>query len=259
VRYTRRMRFIAAFASSLGLALAVFACAADATDDSAPEGDEVDTGNEQDITKAKSQLQGSWTIADESKDDTSTVAYELRPGGELWRDDNRILNGVMVKDAPRPVTRSSGTYTINTSKHTLTLHLKNPIKTTEVLTFDYKPGRILNGVFKPGSEPDTRATLTLTREPKPNERTRAPSYVFKHADSWCTADQDCKDEAKDKTWLEGTGAPSVTCDKTNRICLAAVNGGVNPNKCGNTTCAAGMVCCNPLMNICTKPGEFCIQ
>jgi predicted secreted protein len=30
-------------------------------------------------------------------------------------------------------------------------------------------------------------------------------------------------------------------------------------RCGNTTCAAGDVCCNPIMNICTRPGMFCIQ
>jgi hypothetical protein len=28
--------------------------------------------------------------------------------------------------------------------------------------------------------------------------------------------------------------------------------------CGTTTCGAGLVCCNPLMNICTPPGGFCI-
>lgn len=30
-------------------------------------------------------------------------------------------------------------------------------------------------------------------------------------------------------------------------------------RCGNGTCGAGMVCCNPLMAICTLPGQFCIQ
>jgi predicted secreted protein len=29
--------------------------------------------------------------------------------------------------------------------------------------------------------------------------------------------------------------------------------------CGNGTCGAGMVCCNPLQAICTLPGKFCIQ
>lgn len=30
-------------------------------------------------------------------------------------------------------------------------------------------------------------------------------------------------------------------------------------RCGTTTCAAGYVCCNPLRNICTRPGMVCIQ
>jgi hypothetical protein len=30
-------------------------------------------------------------------------------------------------------------------------------------------------------------------------------------------------------------------------------------RCGTTTCGAGLVCCNPLRNICTRPGMFCIQ
>jgi predicted secreted protein len=30
-------------------------------------------------------------------------------------------------------------------------------------------------------------------------------------------------------------------------------------RCGNATCGAGLVCCNPLRGICTAPGKFCIQ
>jgi len=29
--------------------------------------------------------------------------------------------------------------------------------------------------------------------------------------------------------------------------------------CGRVTCGPGTVCCNPLMDICTPPGQFCIQ
>jgi len=29
--------------------------------------------------------------------------------------------------------------------------------------------------------------------------------------------------------------------------------------CGASVCAPGLVCCNPLSAICTKPGEFCTQ
>jgi len=41
------------------------------------------------------------------------------------------------------------------------------------------------------------------------------------------------------------------------MCQAKTSGTGVP--CGTTTCAVGDVCCNPLMNICTKPGMFCIQ
>jgi hypothetical protein len=30
-------------------------------------------------------------------------------------------------------------------------------------------------------------------------------------------------------------------------------------KCGTTTCAAGLYCCNPLRNMCARPGMMCIQ
>ena len=34
---------------------------------------------------------------------------------------------------------------------------------------------------------------------------------------------------------------------------------VKTESCGDVQCAPGFVCCNPLMNICTKPGGVCIQ
>ncbi len=245
------MRHIRFSAAAL-VAFSVFACSSSSQDDSQPDGDNADTGTEQDITSARNNLEGSWTVADESKDLSSTVAYELRPNGDFWRDDNRILNGVLVKGAPQPVARTSGTYVINTVNHTITLHVTSPIKATEVVAFEYTPGRVLNGVFKPGSEPDTRASLTLTQQPAPMSHVAYPAIKFMHADSWCTSDGDCQDEAKDKSWAEGDGAKSVSCDTNTRICNATVT-------CGSTSCGAGLVCCNALMGICTRPGEFCIQ
>jgi hypothetical protein len=29
--------------------------------------------------------------------------------------------------------------------------------------------------------------------------------------------------------------------------------------CGTSVCGEGLVCCNPVMNICTLPGQVCIQ
>lgn len=52
--------------------------------------------------------------------------------------------------------------------------------------------------------------------------------------------------------------PSDDCDPNNG---GADCGGmcVKAEACGDVTCGPGLVCCNPLMNICTKPGMVCIQ
>ena len=36
-------------------------------------------------------------------------------------------------------------------------------------------------------------------------------------------------------------------------------GGICVDSCGSETCGVGMVCCNPVMGICTPPGGVCIQ
>lgn len=52
--------------------------------------------------------------------------------------------------------------------------------------------------------------------------------------------------------------PSDDCDPTaggadcGGICVEA-------QTCGEVQCGAGLVCCNPVMGICTKPGGVCIQ
>ncbi len=55
--------------------------------------------------------------------------------------------------------------------------------------------------------------------------------------------------------------------RRNKLTLSKLDGTVEGTfhraiageRCGTTVCGAGLVCCNPLMNICTKPGMFCIQ
>ncbi len=215
------MRYLTAFASAFSLAFTVVACGS-AQDADATQSAAVD----QDMTAAKSELVGSWTITDASKDLTSSVAYELRPNGQFWRDDNRILNGVLVNGAPRPVQRTTGHYTVDADKNTITFRVESPAEqkgVVEVLSYTFEAGKILNGVFLPGHEPDTRAHLTLQGIPAKGSHVAFPAIVYQRDPSYCTSTQDCQDEAKDKTWLEGAGAPAVSCDETNRVCIAAVN------------------------------------
>lgn len=60
-----------------------------------------------------------------------------------------------------------------------------------------------------------------------------------------------------------TRCATVRCTATTHCVADAAGTRCEPNatgpRCGTTTCAAGMVCCNPLRNICTAPGMFCIQ
>lgn len=58
--------------------------------------------------------------------------------------------------------------------------------------------------------------------------------------------------------LECIDDPSDDCDPQ---AGGADCGGicVTPGACGESVCAEGLVCCNPLRGICTKPGGVCIQ
>jgi hypothetical protein len=62
----------------------------------------------------------------------------------------------------------------------------------------------------------------------------------------CPDGQECVDD------------PSDDCDPNRG---GADCGGicVIPVACGNSVCGPGLVCCNPLLGICTKPGGVCIQ
>lgn len=51
----------------------------------------------------------------------------------------------------------------------------------------------------------------------------------------------------------------LTLKKTDGTVVSQLKKAAAGEKCGTITCGAGLVCCNPLMNICTKPGMMCIQ
>ena len=51
----------------------------------------------------------------------------------------------------------------------------------------------------------------------------------------------------------------LTLTKTDGTIVAQLKKAPAGVKCGSVTCGAGLVCCNPVMGICTKPGMMCIQ
>lgn len=61
----------------------------------------------------------------------------------------------------------------------------------------------------------------------------------------CPEDESCVDDPSDDCDPNAGGADC------GGICAAAT--------CGEAPCAPGLVCCNPLRGICTKPGGVCIQ
>ncbi len=90
---------------------------------------------------------------------------------------------------------------------------------------------------------------------------RCVPRTCENSDPGCPAGEMC--------YQSDTGPACITRCATVRCaagttCVADASGvRCQPNptgpRCGTTTCAAGFVCCNPLRNICTRPGMFCIQ
>ena len=221
------MRTIAAFASIAALTLTVFACTNSTEDTSNASDGNVDQGNEQDITSTKNQLQGSWKIDAASKDESSVVSYEFNANGSFSREVNKVLNGVLVAGAPRPTEHQAGKYTVDAAKHIVTLHISTPNEQTETLAYGITPGRVLNGVFLPGSEPNTHPKLNLTQQ-VPCEPGTACSHI---------------------------AFPTITYDQATAV-------GAEGSTCGGFVglpCQAGLVCklaasCCDMPGTCVKAG-----
>lgn len=155
------MRTIIAFATIVALTATVFACSSSQDDSNA--NDHADQGTEQDIVSTKNQLQGSWKIDAAAANLSPDVSYEFNANGSFSREVNKVLNGVFLPGAPRPTEHQAGKYTVDASKHLVTLHISTPHVLTETLSYAYSGARVLNGVFLPGHEPSTHPTLTLTQ------------------------------------------------------------------------------------------------
>jgi hypothetical protein len=151
------------------------------------------------------ELRGSWVGSDSTVG--SMAGLDLRPDGKFFYDTHKVLNGMFVNGFV-PTARTEGTYTIKSSKSTLTLHATSPQAETTVYTFKYTPAPIMNGVFRPGFEPEPK--LTLTPQPAPGSHVAFPSIQLTGAHSWCTTDADCRDEKADGTWTN-IGSGTISC------------------------------------------------
>jgi hypothetical protein len=74
-----------------------------------------------------------------------------------------------------------------------------------------------------------------------------PTFCGGFAGIRCPEGQTCIDDPSDECDPQNGGADC------GGICIDA------GETCGEVTCGAGTVCCNPVMGICTKPGMVCIQ
>lgn len=96
---------------------------------------------------------------------------------------------------------------------------------------------------------------------------------------WTCESNACRYQCGRPTCATTTCAPGTICSETDAgptcitacatvrctsgtHCVADASGArcvADGVQCGSATCAAGLVCCNPLRGICVRPGMFCIQ
>jgi hypothetical protein len=183
---------------ALGAFTLLAACAVSSTD-----GGSDAEGSAQDLSSKHVRLDGSWVRASDEFGGFGRRALYLGPDGKFFQDSQGILLGVMTNPPKDP--RSTGTYTIDTSKKTLTLAY--PHEGDEVTYhYDYMPARIILGVFAPGSTPPTGpAKLALTRQVTSQAGSAVsqiafPTETYIFASSYCKSDADCDLEKADKTW-----------------------------------------------------------
>jgi hypothetical protein len=186
---------------ALGAFTFVAACAVSPSDS---DGASVEEGSAQDLSAGKLNLSGSWVRSAGEFGGFGSKALYLGPNGRFFQDAAPILLGVKV---PAPTNnRSTGSYTIDTSKKTLTLSYP---ATSDKVTYhyDFTPARIILGLFAPGSSPPVGgvAKLALTRQVKSEGGAAAsqiafPTETYELAPSYCLSDSDCNREKADKTW-----------------------------------------------------------
>jgi len=200
---------------SLLLSFSMFACAAETTDESNAQ-----QGQEEDLTSGQKMIAGAWHVGPKAFD--SSEAFVFHTDGTFVHDQFRIFNGVLIAGGPPPG-RDTGSFTVNKSKGTVTLHVKGGWHTgeTEVYDFTYSPAKIMNGVYLPGAEPE--AKLTLTHAPPTNgSKIAYPAIEFTAQDSYCNglpnvSTADCDVQRSEQTWIPSGKGKSV-CNVSKNVC-----------------------------------------
>jgi hypothetical protein len=207
---------------TVGMMVSLSVAACSGTDGAS---NEAVSGDDQDITAAQA-IHGSFVLEGDTKG-----AYDFRPDGHFTRDTFKVLNGVFLPGhEPSNLVRDGGTYKFDAKKHVLTLHVTEGLfPGDESFEYKYEPGRILNGVFLPGHEPTSTATLVLTAIPSHPSLPAMVPMTFKSVESWCTSNTDCADEQKDGTWSPlSIGVPPArhiivaACDATVNACHLSI-------------------------------------
>lgn len=223
---------IAIALSALTLALAAGCTAEQATDPVEQTSDDADA-------LTVSQIAGRW-IADTGP--ITTIEFtknyaETLGGGLRGKSFNATVdNGIRCITFPCPSTDDvAGVYKVSGSRLTLASY-DRPSATFAKYLGDYRVTLVRGKLTL--KKVDGTVAGTFHKAPGIGEEGGMCGGI---AGFPCKAGLECK---LDGSYPDAAG----TCVKPTT--------GV---KCGTTTCGAGLVCCNPLMNICTKPGGFCIQ
>ncbi len=203
------------FFGSLLLSLSMFACAAETSDQANAE-----QGQEEDLTSGAKQVTGAWHVGAKAFDSSEALVFHT--DGTFVHDQFRILNGVLIAGGPPPG-RDTGTFSVNKTKGTITLHVKQGWHSgdSEVFDYTYTPAKIMNGVFLPGHQPE--ASLALTHAPPTNgSKIAYPTITFTAQDSYCNglpnvSTNDCEVQRNEKLWMPNGSGKSV-CNVSKHVC-----------------------------------------
>lgn len=265
-------------AGFLLLSSVVAGCAVDATGTNDPGADDeaMASADESELRSGAQILAGAW--AEGSGPVSAIVFTQESAGAGRYRFFADVDTGIRCIVAPCPSSaRIEGSYKATTQKVTLTFASSSPYVKRLAGTHTYSA---------------TSRKLTLTKGTLQSKLKKADSYCQEASDCdeqdiihiqcvgsfSCTSENTCRYSCGVRPPPQaGRCMSDNDCTGQNEQCstsrgdcqssgmLAVCSGVCEPKpapvleRCGNVTCGAGTVCCNPLAGICTLPGQFCIQ